>query len=78
MIRNQINQGNSFGSHIFDNHVEQVTCDSFTAVAFFCIYCADIGCKVFTVMKVVFDNAHSANNFVIIQTKVPTVFCLSP
>ena len=73
MVGNQINRSDSLGFHIFHNHIEQMPCDTFAAVVFLCIDRTDIWCKIFSVVKVIFDYTHTAYDFVAVQTKIPTI-----
>ena len=77
MVRNQINRGDPLGFHIIHNDSKQLPRNAFAAAGFFRIYRSDVGGKVLSVVKVVFNNAHAANDFVAIQAKIPTVFCFS-
>ena len=78
MVGNQINRSDSLGFHIFHNHIEQMPCDTFAAVVFLRIDRTDIWCKIFSVVKVIFDYTHTSYNFVAIQTKIPTIFGFFP
>ena len=69
MVCNQINRGNSFELHICHDHTEQMTCNSFATIVLFRIDCADIWRKVFSVVKVILYDTHTAYNLVIIQAK---------
>lgn len=62
---------------ISHDHIEQMTRNSFATIVFFSINCANVWRKVFSVVEVVFNNAHTAYNFIVIQAKIATVFCFS-
>ena len=54
---------------------KQVPGNSFATIFRFSIYCADIGCQVFSVMKVIFNHTQATDNFISIQTEIPSVLC---
>jgi len=48
--------------------------NSFAAIFLFCIYCTNIGCKILSIMKIIFNYPKTSYNSVLIKTKIPTIF----
>ena len=74
MIRHKIQRRDTPRLCIFDNHVQQFSCDTLTAVRFFCIDRAHVWRQVFPVVEIIFDYTHATDNAVAIKTKIPTIF----
>lgn len=62
MVCNQIDRRNSFGLHVFHCDIKQLSRNSLTTVFLICIYRADIGRKVLSVMKIIFNHAKAPCN----------------
>ena len=74
MVRDQIERSDSLRPHILNNHVQQLTGNTLTAVFFFGINGTNIGRQVLSVVEVVLDNTHTTDDAGVVKTEIPAIF----
>ena len=74
MVGNKVHGANTLFSQIFYYHIQQFAGNSVATVCVFGINCANVGCKIFAVVEVIFDHAQAPDNVTIAQTKIPSKF----
>ena len=75
VVGDQIDRRNTFRTQIFYCHVQQISCYALTAEILLRKNSTNIGCQIFSVVKIIFNNAQSANNLFAVQAQIPSVFC---